>query len=73
MIHTAVQPTMRHVHRSFGIMVITWVWGTFVESHYDIRANTALNLHDAFWCEKVHTPVNMRLEFNPLFFDFSVR
>ena len=72
MIDTSIQPSMRHVHRSFRIVIIAWVRSTLIERHNYIGTNGALNFHYIFGGKEMITSIDMRFKFYSFFFNFSV-
>ena len=68
---TAYQPPICSVSRFLHIFARGRNFDTFVESHRDIRAEIGLDAHTFFRSHKQKPSVNMRIERNTLFPDFS--
>ena len=67
-----VKPTVRHLHRLTGILVVAGVGRTFIEGHDDVRPDDALDVHRALGGEQVWTAVDMAAEGHALLLDLAV-
>src|SRR5690554_2765977 len=48
------------------IAPVSWIGGTFIERHYNIRTQVHLDLDGLFWADKMLGTVQMGAELNPL-------
>src|SRR6056300_1887107 len=69
---TAIQPTMGHMHRPLCVIVITWIRGTLIKGHDNIRSNNTLDFHHIFWSKNVIRTVDVRFKLHTFLLDFSV-
>ena len=66
-----VEPVQRNLHRLFGLSVVGAVLAANIESHDNVRTERVLYLHRNFRRDKVPAAVDMRVERNALFGNFS--
>ena len=69
--HTALEPAGRSLTGGFGVVVLRRVFNALVKSHCDSRSKVRLNLHAFLGSHKNLSSVNVGVEENALFLDFT--
>src|SRR5690606_33601402 len=65
MLNATFQPSMGQMHGSLCVVIIAWVWGTFIKGHNDIGTDDTLNFHNVLRGEYMIGTINVRLKPNP--------
>ena len=68
----ALKPAVGESERFPGVGIVSHAGGTFVESHHDVGADGALDIHDSLGGEEVSRAVDVRAEVGALFGEFAL-